>query len=131
MEDAMSSDSVASTKTSSLHFVGTEAMPPSTPPTEAAPAEADRPTESAVTNWNDDLPVREEDSNSLLDADGETDDEPTIRAPHSSASSETMSASDADSIYTEDSQSEYGEDVHPHTNGVRGGEYSHHRAMSP
>ena len=63
--------------------------------------------------------------------DGETDDEPTIRAPHSSASSETMSASDADSIYTEDSQSEYGEDVHSHTNGVRGGEYSHHRAMSP
>ncbi|KZT12654.1 cyclin-domain-containing protein [Laetiporus sulphureus 93-53] len=40
------------------------------------------------------------------DFDGSTDDEPTIRAPHSSASSETMSlrsaASDADSIYTDD-----------------------------
>lgn len=39
------------------------------------------------------------------DFDGSTDDEPTIRPTHSSASSETMSlrsASDADSIYTDD-----------------------------
>lgn len=39
------------------------------------------------------------------DFDGSTDDEPTIRPAHSSASSETMSlrsASDADSLYTND-----------------------------
>lgn len=63
------------------------------------------------------------------DFDGETDDEPTIRAPHSSSSSETMSmhsaASDADSVYTEDSRSEVGEDMHPRAqvNGY------HHRGM--
>ena len=64
--------------------------------------------------------------------DGETDDEPTIRAPHSSASSETMSlhsaASDADSVYTDDSRSEVGEDLRlrPQANG-----YHHRDMMSP
>ncbi|KAI0921999.1 hypothetical protein AcW1_004171 [Taiwanofungus camphoratus] len=42
------------------------------------------------------------------DVEGSTDDEPTIRPPHSSASSETMSlhstASDADSIFTNDGE---------------------------
>ena len=56
--------------------------------------------------------------------DGETDDEPTIRAPQSTVSS------DADSIYTEDSQSEMGEDAHPYTNGVRE-DYHHRQVMSP
>ncbi|KZT74540.1 cyclin-domain-containing protein [Daedalea quercina L-15889] len=42
------------------------------------------------------------------DVDGSTDDEPTIRPPHSASSSETMSlhsvaSGDADSIFTEDS----------------------------
>ncbi len=70
------------------------------------------------------------------DFEGETDDEPTIRAPHSSASSETMSlhsaASDADSIYTEDDRSEVGENAHSysHTNGARTGDY-HRDMMSP
>ncbi|OJT04423.1 PHO85 cyclin-7 [Trametes pubescens] len=58
------------------------------------------------------------------DVDGETDDEPTIRAPHSTASSETMSLhsnGDADSIYTDDSRSEMGDEGygHPHANGYR------------
>ncbi|KAI0829302.1 cyclin-domain-containing protein [Trametes gibbosa] len=76
------------------------------------------------------------------DVDGETDDEPTIRAPHSSASSETMSlhsatSGDADSTYTEDSRSELGEDgfshhrPHLHTSGLRGGEYHRRGMMSP
>lgn len=58
------------------------------------------------------------------DVDGETDDEPTIRAPHSTASSETMSLhsnGDADSIYTDDSRSEMGDEGygHSHANGYR------------
>ncbi|OSD01766.1 cyclin-domain-containing protein [Trametes coccinea BRFM310] len=76
------------------------------------------------------------------DVDGSTDDEPTIRAPHSSASSETMSlhsatSGDADSIYTDDGRGEMSEDPHHyrHANGVRGGEYHHHHhhrgTMSP
>ncbi|EJF63086.1 cyclin-domain-containing protein [Dichomitus squalens LYAD-421 SS1] len=71
------------------------------------------------------------------DIDGETDDEPTIRAPHSSASSETMSlhsaASDADSIYTEDDRSEVGEVAHSHplANGARTEDYRQRNMMSP
>ncbi|KAI0772533.1 cyclin-domain-containing protein [Trametes elegans] len=72
------------------------------------------------------------------DVDGETDDEPTIRAPHSSASSETMSlhsaaSGDADSIYTDDAHSEMGDDAHlrPQMNGMRGGEYHRRSGMSP
>ncbi|KAI0362837.1 cyclin-domain-containing protein [Pilatotrama ljubarskyi] len=78
------------------------------------------------------------DCDTETDVDGETDDEPTIRAPHSSASSETMSlhsatSGDADSIYTDDSRSEAGEDVRQrmNVNGVRGGEYHHRGMMSP
>ena len=45
-------------------------------------------------------------SEAETDVEGSTDDEPTIRPTHSSASSETMSlhsvASDADSMYTDD-----------------------------
>ncbi|KAI0676732.1 cyclin-domain-containing protein [Trametes maxima] len=74
------------------------------------------------------------------DFDGETDDEPTIRAPHSSASSETMSlhsaaSGDAESIYTDDGRSEMGEEGHLHShlhaNGVGGSEYHHRGMMSP
>ncbi|KAI0637668.1 cyclin-domain-containing protein [Trametes polyzona] len=82
------------------------------------------------------------DCDTETDVDGETDDEPTIRAPHSSASSETISlhsatSGDADSIYTDDSRSEMGEEarLHPHshlhTNGVRGGENHRRGMMSP
>ncbi|KAI8984965.1 cyclin-domain-containing protein [Trametes punicea] len=70
------------------------------------------------------------------DVDGSTDDEPTIRAPHSSASSETMSlhsatSGDADSIYTDDGRSDVGEEQlhHRRANGFRGGEYRNHRGM--
>ncbi|OBZ71877.1 PHO85 cyclin-7 [Grifola frondosa] len=70
------------------------------------------------------------------DIDGSTDDEPTIRAPHSSASSETMSlhsatSGDADSIYTDDGQSEEGDDA----DSIRGSDGAHERdyrvMMSP
>ncbi|KAH9853955.1 cyclin-domain-containing protein [Lenzites betulinus] len=76
------------------------------------------------------------------DVDGETDDEPTIRAPHSSASSETMSlhsaaSGDADSTYADDSRNEMEDDgfshhrPHPPANGLRGGEYHRRGMMSP
>ncbi|OCH95879.1 cyclin-domain-containing protein [Obba rivulosa] len=57
------------------------------------------------------------------DVDGSTDDEPTIRPAHSSASSETMSlhsaaSEDADSVYAEDGgRAEHGEDHMGRTNG--------------
>ena len=65
--------------------------------------------------------------------DGSTDDEPTIRPAHSSASSETMSlrsASDADSIYTDDGdRSEDGSIAEPHTPGESA--VRDYRMMSP
>ena len=65
--------------------------------------------------------------------DGSTDDEPTIRPTHSSASSETMSlrsASDADSIYTDDGdRSEDGSIAEAHTPGEAA--VRDYRMMSP
>ncbi|KAI0662889.1 cyclin-domain-containing protein [Cubamyces menziesii] len=80
------------------------------------------------------------DCDTETDVDGSTDDEPTIRAPHSSASSETMSlhsatSGDAESIY-DDGRSEMDEEPrsrphsHLHSNGIRG-EYHHRDMMSP
>ncbi|GJE84795.1 cyclin-domain-containing protein [Phanerochaete sordida] len=67
------------------------------------------------------------------DFDGSTDDEPTIRPSHSSASSETMSlrsAGDADSIYTDDgdrSEVDAGAEAHtPSETSMRD-----YRMMSP
>lgn len=65
--------------------------------------------------------------------DGSTDDEPTIRPTHSSVSSETMSlrsASDADSIYTDDGdRSEDGSIAGAHTPGES--PMRDYRMMSP
>lgn len=67
------------------------------------------------------------------DFDGSTDDEPTIRPGHSSASSETMSlrsASDADSIYTDEGdRSEDGSVLEAHTPSE--GPTRDYRMMSP
>ena len=116
---------------SSIHGHTPSYMPSSSRPT----SEYRRSTSSYSASSTSDAVTDSGDTET--DFDGETDDEPTIRAPHSSASSETMSlhsaASDADSIYTEDDQSETGENGHPHrhTNGARTGEYHHRDMMSP
>ncbi|KAI1785348.1 cyclin-domain-containing protein [Ganoderma leucocontextum] len=115
---------------------GIHAHPPSYTPSSSRPAsEYRRSTSSYSTSSASDAVTDSGDTET--DFDGETDDEPTIRAPHSSASSETMSlhsaASDADSIYNEDDGSEVGENAHPypHTNGTRTGDYHHRDMMSP
>lgn len=105
------------------------------PPSSRPVSDYRRSTSSYSTSSTSDAVTDSGDTET--DFDGETDDEPTIRAPHSSASSETMSlhsaASDADSIYTEDDQSEFGEAAHPHhhANGARPGDYRHRDMMSP
>lgn len=73
-------------------------------------------------------------SEAETDFDGSTDDEPTIRPGHSSTSSETMSlrssASDADSIYTDDGDtSEEGSVSGAHTPGET--PLRDYRMMSP
>ncbi|KAI0751216.1 cyclin-domain-containing protein [Daedaleopsis nitida] len=105
--------------------------PPSYIPSHSRPSsEYRRSTSSHSTSSTSDAVT--ESGETETDFDGETDDEPTIRAPHSSSSSETMSmhsaASDADSVYTEDSRSEIGEDMHPRAQ-VNG--YHHRGMMSP
>lgn len=98
---------------------------PHTPSHSRPTSEYRRSTSSYSTTSTSD--VATESGDTETEFDGETDDEPTIRAPHSSASSETMSAaSDADSIYTEDSRSE--DDMHSHS---RPNGYHHQGMMSP
>ncbi|KAH9921518.1 cyclin-domain-containing protein [Epithele typhae] len=94
--------------------------PPSYTPSHSRPSSEYRRSASSYSTSSASDSLTEGDTETEFD--GETDDEPTIRAPHSSAS-----ASDADSICTDDSQSEMGEDAY-HANGARG---YHHRAMSP
>ena len=115
---------------------GVHSHTPSYTPSSSRPtSEYRRSTSSYSTSSTSDAVTDSGDTET--DFDGETDDEPTIRAPHSSASSETMSlhsvASDADSIYTEDDGNEVGENghTHAHANGARMGDYHHRDMMSP
>ncbi|TFK85071.1 cyclin-domain-containing protein [Polyporus arcularius HHB13444] len=92
--------------------------PPSYTPSHSRPtSEYRRSTSSYSTSSASDAVTDSGDTETEFG--GSTDDEPTIRAPHSSTSSDTMSLhSDADSTYTEDNRSEIGEDAHPtRTNG--------------
>ena len=105
-----------------------QSTPQSYAPSHSRPtSEYRRSTSSYSTSSTSDVVTDSGDTETEFD--GSTDDEPTIRAPHSSGS-ETMSLhSDADSTYTEDNRSEFGEDAHPprpHANG-----FHHPRMMTP
>ncbi|KAI0092512.1 cyclin-domain-containing protein [Irpex rosettiformis] len=83
---------------------GQYSVPPNQTP-QAGPREMYRRSSSSFSSTYSTASASDAASETSTEFDGSTDDEPTIRPPHSSASSETMSlhsASDTDSIFTND-----------------------------
>lgn len=101
---------------------------------QVGPRETYRRSSSSFSSTYSTASASDAASEASTDFDGSTDDEPTIRPAHSTASSETMSlhsASDTDSLFTNDGDQDHDNspDAGSHTPGET--QIRDHRMMSP